>query len=84
MAPVLEVAEVAGHPQFRPGGWSGRPRHPTEGELRQLAPLLAGMPRAAGPVALPDLALTDTEQLLKEAGVDGETVAGWVARGVVA
>ena len=27
---------------------------------------------------------TDTEHLLKEAGVDGETVARWLERGVVA
>ena len=37
-----------------------------------------------GPVALPDMTQTDTEHLLKEAGVDGETVARWVARQVVA
>jgi hypothetical protein len=28
--------------------------------------------------------VTDTEHLLKEAGVDGETVARWVERRVVA
>ena len=33
---------------------------------------------------LPDMTQTDTEHLLKEAGVDGETVARWVARQVVA
>ncbi len=52
--------------------------------MRQLAPLLAGMPRPDGPVALPDMTQTDTEHLLKEAGVDGETVARWVSRRVVA
>ena len=75
---------MAGHPQFAARRVVGAASHPKEGELRQLAPLLAGMPRAEGPVALPDLSQTDTEHLLKEAGVDGETVAGWVARGVVA
>jgi len=58
--------------------------HPTEGEFSQLAPLLAGMPRPDGAVSLPDLSVTDTEHLLKEAGVDGETVARWVGRRVVA
>ena len=62
-------------PVRRPGGWSGSASHPKEGELRQLAPLLAGMPRPEGPAALPDMSQTDTEHLLKEAGVDGETVA---------
>ena len=41
------------------------------------------MDRGAAP-DLPDPAATDTEHLLKEAGVDGEIVARWVAKGVVA
>jgi len=45
---------------------------------------LAGMSRPEGTVTLPDLTLSDTEHLLKEAGVDGETVARWMAQGVVA
>jgi hypothetical protein len=33
---------------------------------------------------LPDPSRTDTEHLLKEAGVDGETVARWVDKRVIA
>ncbi|HEY6473601.1 MAG TPA: CaiB/BaiF CoA-transferase family protein [Acidimicrobiales bacterium] len=85
VAPVLDVAEVVDDPQFSARQVVATASHPTEGELRQLAPLLAGMPRADGVVSLPDMAGdTDTEHLLKEAGVDGETVARWVAQGVVA
>ncbi len=85
VAPVLDVAEVVDDPQFAARQVVGAANHPTQGELRQLAPLLAGMPRTEGVVALPDMAgETDTEHLLKEAGVDGETVARWVAQGVVA
>ena len=86
VAPVLSIAEVTASPQFVARGVVGRAVHPTEGALPQLAPLLAGMARPAGgePVALPDMTQTDTEHLLKEAGVDGETVARWVARQVVA
>jgi alpha-methylacyl-CoA racemase len=86
VAPILEISEVADHPQFAARGIVAVASHPTQGELRQLAPLLAGMarPSGGGPVALPDMAQTDTEHLLKEAGVDGETVARWVARKVVA
>jgi alpha-methylacyl-CoA racemase len=89
VAPVLEVAEVASYPQFAARGVVAVASHPVEGEVTQLAPLLAGMERPAGgggsvPVALPDMAQTDTAHLLKEAGVDGETVARWVARKVVA
>ena len=86
VAPVLQVAEVAEYPQFLAREVVGAASHPVEGELTQLAPLLAGMERPGGgePVGLPDMAQTDTAHLLKEAGVDGETVARWVARKVVA
>jgi alpha-methylacyl-CoA racemase len=84
VAPVLEVAEVGSHPQFAARRVVGAAKHPIRGDVRQLAPLLAGMPRPDGVVALPDMTQSDTEHLLKEAGVDGETVARWVAQGVVA
>jgi alpha-methylacyl-CoA racemase len=86
VAPVLSIAEVAASPQFVARGVVGEAVHPTEGAVAQLTPLLAGMPRPARgePVTLPDMTQTDTEHLLKEAGVDGETVARWVARQVVA
>jgi alpha-methylacyl-CoA racemase len=83
VAPVLSVAEVVDHPQFAARRVVGVASHPTRGDFRQLAPLLAGMDRGAR-VDVPDPSVTDTEHLLKEAGVDGETVAAWVARGVVA
>jgi alpha-methylacyl-CoA racemase len=84
VAPVLEVGEVVADPQFSARRVVGAASHPDHGEIRQLAPLLAGMPRPGGVVALPDPGQRDTEHLLKEAGVDGETVARWVAQGVVA
>jgi alpha-methylacyl-CoA racemase len=84
VAPVLEVGEVVDDPQFSARRVVGVASHPEHGDVRQLAPLLAGMPRSDGVVALPDLGQSDTEHLLKEAGVDGETVARWVAHGVVA
>jgi alpha-methylacyl-CoA racemase len=83
VAPVLAVAEVADDPQFRARGVVVTATHPTRGTFAQLAPLLAGMDRTASPT-LPDMTVTDTEHLLKEAGVDGETVARWVERRVVA
>ena len=87
VAPVLDIHEVAAYPQFAARRTVTTATHPTEGSFRQLAPVLAGMDRA-GAAPLPDMAAgvtdTDTEHLLKEAGVDGETVARWVDRGVVA
>jgi alpha-methylacyl-CoA racemase len=84
VAPVLEIADVGDHPQFAARGAVVTATHPTKGTLRQLAPLLAGMDRPDGPVALPDPSETDTEHLLKEAGVPVETIAGWLAQGAVA
>jgi alpha-methylacyl-CoA racemase len=84
VAPVLEIADVGDHPQFAARGAVVTATHPTKGTLRQLAPLLAGMDRPDAPVALPDPSETDTEHLLKEAGVPVETIAGWLAQGAVA
>ena len=47
VAPVLEISEVAEYPQFVARGVVGSASHPVEGELSQLAPLLAGMERPA-------------------------------------
>jgi alpha-methylacyl-CoA racemase len=84
VAPVLEVSEAAREPQSSAESLIARASHPTEGSFEQLAPLLAGMPRPEGPVELPGPERTDTEHLLKEAGVDGETIARWIDKGVVA
>ncbi len=84
VAPVLDIAEVPAHPQFVARGAVATAMHPTQGTFHQLAPLLAGMGPAS--VDLPDMASgdTDTEALLKEAGIDGDTVARWVAARAVA
>jgi alpha-methylacyl-CoA racemase len=86
VAPILDVAELAAHPQLVARGTVTVARHPSEGTFRQLAPLLAGMPRLPDgeAVELPDPSHTDTQHLLKEAGVDGETVARWVDEKVIA
>ena len=82
---MLDVSEVAGHSQFASRRAVTVATHPREGEVRQLAPaFLAGMSRPRDRAVLPVMAQTDTEHLLKEAGVDGDTVARWVAKGVVA
>ena len=71
-------------PQFAARGAVSTATHPTRGTLRQLAPLLAGMERPDGPLPLPDPGRTDTEHLLKEAGVPVETIALWTAQRAVA
>jgi alpha-methylacyl-CoA racemase len=84
VAPVLGIAEVGDAPQFAARGAVTTATHPDRGELRQLAPLLAGMDRPAAPIPLPAPSVTDTEHLLKEAGVAVETIADWLDRKAVA
>jgi alpha-methylacyl-CoA racemase len=86
VAPVLDIAQVISYPQFAARGAVTTAQHPTEGTFRQLAPLLAGMPRfpEGETVELPDPAHTDTAHLLKEAGIDGDTIARWTEKRVIA
>jgi alpha-methylacyl-CoA racemase len=84
VSPVLSIGEVEDDPQFKARGVVTSAVHPTQGSFNQLAPLLAGMHKESQPFALPDPEATVTEHLLKEAGVDGDTIAGWMARKVVA
>jgi alpha-methylacyl-CoA racemase len=83
VAPVLEIAEVVSHAEFAATGAVVTVTHPTRGTFAQLGPLLAGMDGHV-PSAVPDMSDTDTEHLLKEAGVDSETVTRWLDAGVVA
>jgi len=84
VAPVLAVAEVVGDEQFAHRGAVVEAVVATGGRFAQLAPLLAGMPRPAGPVVLPDPSATDTERRLRAAGIDEGTIDTWRARGAVA
>ncbi len=82
VAPVLEVGEVVSHTRSAAPDLVVTVSHPKHGEFAQLGPLLAGMdPRV--PPTVPDMSDTDTERLLKEAGVDAETVTRWLHAGVV-
>jgi alpha-methylacyl-CoA racemase len=84
VSPVLAIGEVSDDPQFADRHVTISAAHPIEGEFTQLAPLLAGMPRPSAPIDLPDPTQTDTEHLLKEAGVEGGTIAAWISRKAVA
>ncbi len=84
VSPVLSIDEVKGDPQFVARHVVTAAEHPAKGSFAQLAPLLAGMDKSGQPYVLPDPEATDTEHLLKESGVDGETIAGWFSRKVVA
>jgi alpha-methylacyl-CoA racemase len=84
VAPVQAIDEVGDDEQFGSRGAFVEAQHPTAGTFRQVGPVLAGMVRPAGPVALPDPEATDTDIVLAEAGVDADDVARWRAVGAVA
>lgn len=84
VAPVLTVPELVDDPQFVARGVVHEADHPTEGRIRQLGPLLAGMDRTPRVHDLPDLHITQTDDLLAAAGVAVETISSLRSRGVVA
>jgi alpha-methylacyl-CoA racemase len=84
VAPVLSVSEIATDAQFAARHAVSSAVHPTKGTVHQLAPLLAGMERPNDPPVLPDFRLTQTADLLREAGVDGRTIETWISRRAVA
>jgi len=84
VAPVLTVAEVPGDEQFASRGAVAQAVHPGWGPLRQVAPVLAGMPRTDAPVPLPDPDATDTDDLLAGAGVGPADLEAWRSAGAIA
>ncbi|MGO8870801.1 MAG: CaiB/BaiF CoA transferase family protein [Acidimicrobiales bacterium] len=89
VAPVLSAAELVEDDQFVARGAfveavrDGAGGAPT-GRFRQVAPLLAGMVAPDGPIPLPDPIGTDTDRLLRAAGVDQGRIVGLREKGVVA
>ncbi len=84
VAPVYSIDELVEDAQFRARGMFAEAEHPSVGRFRQVAPPLAGMPRPAGPIRVPDGSRTDTDALLAAAGVAPEELARMRSAGVVA
>jgi len=84
VAPVQTVAELVGDPQVAARGVVGEAEHPEAGRFRQLAPLLAGMPRPEGAVPLRGAEETDTVALLRETGLPDDSIEKLFGEGVVA
>jgi alpha-methylacyl-CoA racemase len=83
VAPVLAITEVVDDPQLAARGAVVEAKHPEWGTFRQLGPVLAGTARR--PVYdLPDVATTDTAELLAAAGLTAGEIAELTSTGVVA
>ena len=89
VAPVLRVAELAGDEHLAARGsfvdaavvddGTGRPGP----SFRQVGPVLAGMARPEGTVAVRDASVTDATALLAGAGLDEGRIAALLEEGVV-
>jgi alpha-methylacyl-CoA racemase len=84
VAPVHALSEIGADPQYAFRGAVVEAEHPTRGAFRQLGPVLAGMARVPEPVCVPDVEVTDSDELLEAAGIPAEKVAALRARKVVA
>jgi alpha-methylacyl-CoA racemase len=84
VAPVQALSEIGADPQYAFRGAVVEAEHPTRGTFRQVGPVLAGMARVPEPVCVPDVEVTDSDELLEAAGIPAEKVAALRARKVVA
>lgn len=84
VSPVLEISELVNDPQYRARGVFAKVRHEREGEFEQLAPVMAGQARSDAIVEAGDPARSDTEALLKDAGLAPDRIEALQKRGVVA
>jgi alpha-methylacyl-CoA racemase len=85
VAPVLSVDEVVEDAQFAARHAFVEAKHDAHGTFRQVGPLFAGMTEApSGPYTVRDATATDTDELLRAAGVSAEECAELRVTGVIA
>lgn len=83
VAPVLAVDEVVDDPQYAARGAFVDAVHPTHGAIRQVGATLAGM-RSKAPYTLREDDVTDTDELLADAGLSADDIAKLRDAGVIA
>jgi alpha-methylacyl-CoA racemase len=84
VAPVLSIPEVAADPHFTTRRSFVDATHPRHGQFRQVAPTLAGTLRPDPSSQLPDVEVTDTDDVLRRAGLSLAEVVDLREAGVVA
>ena len=84
VAPVYTIAELAADTHLQGRGAFCEAPHPENASFRQLAPVLAGMKQPDGPVDALVASETDTDELLREAGLSAREIEELRADGVVA
>ncbi len=84
MSAVASVPEVVDDPHFAARD-TFIPAHEAEhGDFRQLGRVLAGMVRGQGPVEVRSGSVTDTDELLRAAGLDDSEITALIEEGAVA
>ena len=84
VSPVNSIDEVAEDAQFRSRKVFVEARHPQQGTFSQVGPVMAGIDRSASTYSVPDSSLTDTDELLRAAGVPERDIENMRRAGVVA
>jgi len=83
VAPVLAIPEVCADPHLRARGTFTTAIHPERGRFEQLAPLLAGCKREVEPHRVAAADATDTDAVLRGAGLDAAEIAALRAEGCI-
>ena len=84
VAPVLTVPELIADDQYLARGSFVRAQHPQHGTFQQVGPVLAGMTPAEGTYVVRDADVTDTDELLRAAGLSPDEYGQLHDAGVVA
>jgi alpha-methylacyl-CoA racemase len=84
VAPVLTVPELVDDAQFLARGVIGEATHPDHGEFRQVERVLAGQDRQSGTHEVPDWSVSQTHQILADAGMDPTRIAALADEGEIA
>jgi alpha-methylacyl-CoA racemase len=84
VAPVREIAELAGMAQHAARRTFTDAEHPRHGRFCQLAPVLAGSDRNVTMQRVPDTTVTDTDALFAAAGIPADEISELRRAGVIA
>jgi alpha-methylacyl-CoA racemase len=84
VAPVNTVAEAIDDPQYAARGMVVGAVHASEGTFRQTGPVWAGTTAPDGPYPVREGTVTDTADLLAEAGYERATIDDLLENGVIA
>jgi alpha-methylacyl-CoA racemase len=84
VAPVLTVPELIADDQYLARGSFVQAQHPQHGTFQQVGPVLAGMTPADGTYMVRDADATDTDELLRAAGLSPDEYGQLHEAGVVA